>query len=276
MTAHDAGLDLETIIVERPRPGIVVATLNRPERLNAMTNTMFHELEQLALRLDQDDEVRVLIITGAGRAFCAGFDLAGYGDDERLAHQGTTRGLLTRQSEIATTIARLHGLKIPVIAAINGPCAGAGLSYAAACDIRIAAEGIVFSAAFLRAGFTACDLGSSWLLPRIVGTGRAHELMLTARRFDAEEALRIGLVTDVVPGDRLIATALSIADRIKQNPPLSTLMTKEGMWLAMETPSLAATIEFENRQQVLSAMTDDRDEAGLSFLEKRAPQYANR
>jgi enoyl-CoA hydratase/carnithine racemase len=267
---------MSTVELSSPDEGVLQITLSRPESLNALNYPMVLDLIAALAEVEQASDARAVVLTGAGRAFCAGFDLAGYGDDERLARQGTTRGLLSRQSEIATTITRLHGLKIPVIAAINGPCAGAGLSYAVACDIRIAAEGIVFSAAFLRAGFTACDLGSSWLLPRIVGTGRAHELMLTARRFDAEEALRIGLVTDVVAGDRLIATALSIADRIKQNPPLSTRMTKEGMWLAMETPSLAATIEFENRQQVLSAMTDDRDEAGLSFLEKRAPQYANR
>jgi enoyl-CoA hydratase len=256
--------------------GVLQITFSRPESLNALNYPMVLDLLAVLDEVEQETEARAVVLTGAGRAFCAGFDLNGYGDDDRIAQQGSTRGLLTRQAEIASTVTRLHGLKLPVIAAINGPCAGAGLSYAAACDIRIVAEGTVFSAAFLRAGFTACDLGSSWLLPRIVGTGRAHELMLTARRFDAEEALRIGLVTDVVPAGKLIETAVSIADKIKQNPPLSTLMTKEGMWVAVETPSLAATVEFENRQQVLSAMTDDREEAARSFLEKRAPKYANR
>jgi enoyl-CoA hydratase len=256
--------------------GVLQIGFARPDALNALNYEMVLDLLSVLTEVEQDGRTRAVVLTGAGRAFCAGFDLLGYGDDQRIAEQGTTRGLLTRQAEIARTVTRLHGLRVPVIAAINGPCAGAGLSYAAACDIRIAAEGAVFSAAFLRAGFTACDLGSSWLLPRIVGTGRAHELMLTARRFDAEEAMRIGLVTDVVPGGALMDKALSIASQIKMHPPLSTLMTKQGMWLAMETPSLAATIELENRQQVLSAMTEDREEAGLSFLEKRAPHYANR
>jgi enoyl-CoA hydratase/carnithine racemase len=165
---------------------------------------------------------------------------------------------------------------VPVIAAVNGPAAGAGLSLAAACDIRIAAGGAIFSAAFLRAGFTGCDLGSSWLLPRIVGTGRAHELILTARRFDATEALAIGLLSGVVAAESLLASALSVADSIKQHPPLSVALTKKGMWLATETPSLAASVELENRQQVLSALTDDQPEAALSFLEKRPPKYANR
>ncbi len=256
--------------------GVLRIALARPEALNALNYEMVLDFLAVLTEVEQDTDARAVILTGVGRAFCAGFDLRGYGDADRLARQGTARGLLTRQAEIASLVTRLHGLKTPVIAAVNGPCAGAGLSFAAACDIRIAADGVVFSAAFLRAGFTACDLGSSWLLPRIVGTGRAHELMLTARRFDADEALRIGLVTDVVPSDHLIERALSVANQIKQNPPLSTLMTKEGMWVAVETPSLAATIEFENRQQVLSAMTEDREEAGSSFLEKRAPQYANR
>ena len=256
--------------------GVLEIRFARPGVLNALNYPMVLDLLAVLGEVEADPAVRVVVLTGEGRGFCAGFDLSGYGDDERLAEQGTTRGLLTRQAEIASTVTRLHALPVPVIAAINGPCAGAGLSYAAACDIRIAAEDAVLSAAFLRAGFTACDLGSSWLLPRIVGTGRAHELMLTARRFDAQEAREMGLVTDVVPRARLLDRALEIANQIKLNPPLSTLMTKQGMWVAVETPSLAACVEFENRQQVLSAMTEDRDEAGLSFLEKRAPVYVNR
>ncbi len=169
--------------------------------------------------VERDADARVVVLTGAGRAF-AGFDLSGYGDEERLAQMGATRGLLVRQQEISEMVTRLHGLKVPVIAAINGPCAGAGISFAAACDIRVAAEGAVFSTAFLRAGVSACDLGVSWLLPRIVGVGRATELLYTARRFRAEDALGYGLVTDVVPADQLIAAVLAIADQIKRNPPL--------------------------------------------------------
>jgi enoyl-CoA hydratase len=189
---------------------------------------------------------------------------------------GTTRGLLVRQAEIGTMVTRLHALKIPVIAAINGPCAGAGISFAAACDIRVASEDAVFSTAFLRAGVSACDLGVSWLLPRIVGVGRAHELMYTARRFGAQEALSIGFVTDVAPGGQLTAKAIAIASQIKQNPPLQTELTKVGLSVALQSTSLDDVIEFENRQQVLTAMTDDYREAIDSYLEKRAPKYSNR
>ena len=129
---------------------------------------------------------------------------------------------------------------------------------------------------FIRAGFSACDLGTSWLLPRVVGTGRAHELMLTGRRFSADEALRIGVLTDLVELDKLLPAALAKAAEIMLSPPISVELTKQGMWAALETPSFAASVEFENRQQVLTAMTDDRDEATAAFLGKRQPRYRNR
>ena len=256
--------------------GVLQITLQRPEALNALNYPMVLDFLAVLAEVESAPGLRAVILTGAGRAFCAGFDLRGYGDDDRLTERGQIRGLLSRQEEIAGIPVRLHQLQVPVIAAVNGAAAGAGLSLAAACDIRLAAEGAVFSAAFLRAGFTGCDLGSSWLLPRIVGTGRAHELILTARRFDAAEALAIGLLSSVVPAESVIKSALAIADAIKQHPPLSVALTKKGMWVATETPSLAASVEFENRQQVLSALTEDQPEAALSFLEKRAPRYVNR
>ncbi|QRP42846.1 enoyl-CoA hydratase/isomerase family protein [Amycolatopsis sp. FDAARGOS 1241] len=256
--------------------GVLQITFNRPAALNALTWELADELLAVLDRVEHDGEARVAVLTGAGRAFCAGFDLNGYGDETRLEELGVTRGLLARQTEISTTVTRLHDLKIPVIAAINGPCAGGGMSYAAACDIRIAVEGTVFSAAFLRAGVSACDLGVSWLLPRIVGAGRAQELLYTARRFDADEALSMGFVTDVVPADRLTAQALAIADRIKQNPPLQTELTKAGLSVALQTASLHDVVEFENRQQVLTAMTDDYREAIDSYLGKRTPRYTGR
>ena len=256
--------------------GVLQITLRRPEALNALNYPMVLDFLAVLDDVESSQDLRAVILTGAGRAFCAGFDLRGYGDEERVAGQGQIRGLLTRQNQIAAIPVRLHQLPVPVIAAVNGAAAGAGLSLAAACDIRIAAAGAIFSCAFLRAGFTGCDLGSSWLLPRIVGTGRAHELILTARRFDAAEALAIGLISSVVPAKSLLDSALVIATSIKQHPPLSVSLTKKGMWLATETPSLTASIELENRQQVLSALTEDQPEAALSFLEKRAPRYANR
>ena len=274
----DTGGHMAAVELTSVDTGVLQVTLRRPDALNAMNYQMVLDFMRVLDELEDRcrEDCRAVIVTGEGRAFCAGFDLRGYGDHQRVAEQGGIRGLMTRQEEIAAIPVRLHQLPVPVIAVINGATAGAGLSLAVACDIRIAAEGTVFSAAFLRAGFTACDLGSSWLLPRIVGTGRAHELMLTARRFDAAEALRMGLVTDVVAPSGLMEAALATAAQIRQNPPWSVRLSKQGMWTALETPSLAASIELENRQQVLTALTEDQSEAALSFLEKRAPKYQNR
>jgi enoyl-CoA hydratase/carnithine racemase len=171
----------------------------------------------------------VLVLTGAGRAFCAGLDLHGYGDEELVAARGKVRRTLERQREIAGLARRLHELRPPVIAAVNGPAAGGGLALALASDVRIASTPAVFAVSFIRAGFSGCDIGTSWLLPRIVGTGRAHELMLTGRRVGADEALRVGLVTDLVPPDDLIGVALAKAEEILLNPPLSVELTKQGM-----------------------------------------------
>jgi enoyl-CoA hydratase len=142
-----------------------------------------------------------------------------------------------------------------------------------ASDIRIAAEPALFAVSFIRAGFSACDIGVSWLLPRIVGAGRAHELMLTGRRCGSAEALRIGLVTDVVEPAELLEAAYAKAAEIMLNPPFSVELTKQGMWASVENPSFAGAVEFENRQQILTAMTQDRAEATAAFLEKRPPVY---
>lgn len=267
---------MSTVGLETIDEGVLQVTFRRPEALNTLNWTLVRDFLAIMDEVEHDAGARVVVLTGAGRAFCAGFDLNGYGDEERLARMGTTRGLLVRQEEISEMVTRLYGLKVPVIVAINGPCAGAGISYAAACDIRVAAEGAVFSCAFLRAGVSACDLGASWLLPRIVGVGRATELMFTARRFNADEALDYGFVTDVVPAGYLTGKVLAIASQIKRNPPLQTALTKAGIGVALQSGSLRDVIEFENRQQVLTAMTDDYREAIDSYLGKRDPRYANR
>lgn len=267
---------MSTVELSTIDEGVLQIAFNRPDALNTLTWDLVREFHDVLDRVEADTDARVVVLTGTGRAFCAGFDLNGYGDDARVAELGTTRGLLVRQEEIGRMVVRLHNLKVPVIAAINGPCAGAGLSYAAACDIRVTVEGAIFSAAFLRAGVSACDLGISWLLPRLVGVGRAHELMYTARRFDAAEALNYGFVTDVVPAGQLTDKVLAVAGQIKQNPPLQTALTKAGMSVALQSGNLLDVIEFENRQQVLTAMTDDYREAIDSYLGKRAPKYSNR
>lgn len=256
--------------------GVVTVTLNRPDHRNTLNRELVTGLARALAEIEHDRDCRVVILTGSGTTFCAGLDLHGYGDDDRVAAEGETLGALTRQREIADLARRLHALPQPVIAAVDGAAAGGGLALVCASDIRIATTGSVFAVGFIRAGYSACDIGLSWLLPRIVGAGRAHELMLTGRRFDVAEALASGLLARVVGSDLLLDTAHGIADQILANPPASVELTKEGMWIALETPSLQASIEFENRQQLVAGMTADRREATSAFLEKRPPRYTRR
>jgi enoyl-CoA hydratase len=170
-------------------------------------------------------------------------------------------------------VPRLRALHQPVIAAVNGPAAGGGLALALASDVRIASTSARFNVAFVRLGISGCDIGVSWLLPRLIGASRAWELMLTGRIIDASEADRIGLVLRVVPDEELLDTALETAGLIAANSPWGIRMTKEVMWSQLEIGSLQAGIDLENRTQVLSSMTADMQEAVSAFLEKRPPHF---
>jgi enoyl-CoA hydratase len=267
---------MSCIEVDRPAPGVTRITMNKAERLNVLDAALVDQLSGALEDVDVDLSCRVVVLTGAGRAFSAGLDLNGYGDDARIGQQGATLGMLARQREIALITERLHRLRQPVIAAVNGAAAGGGLAFVCASDIRIAADTAEFAVSFIRAGYSACDIGVSWLLPRIIGAGAAHELMLTGRRFGAAEAYRIGLVADVVPPAALAEAVLAKAAEIMLNPPASVELTKQGMWIALESPSLLHAIEFENRQQMVTAMTEDAAEATQAFLGKRKPTYRRR
>jgi len=266
----------QVVLVDTPAPRIRRITLNRPDRLNAMNVELVEGLHQVLAELSEDRECRVVILTGAGRGFCAGLDLSGYGVVPGTEHLGLVQRSFAVQQQIASLIPRLRNLRQPVIAAVNGPASGGGLALVLGSDIRIAAETARFNAAFVRIGLSACDIGTSWLLPRIVGAGRAHELMLTGRLFDAEEAYRIGLVVDVVPRETLIQRAIEEARLIADNSPIGIHMTKEVMWAALEIPGLKAAIDLENRTQIMVSATDDHREALRAFLERRPPEFHDR
>ncbi|WP_375001140.1 enoyl-CoA hydratase/isomerase family protein [Aeromicrobium sp. CTD01-1L150] len=251
-------------------------TLNRAEKLNALNAELVTALHRAIDVVAADRACRAVVLTGAGAAFCAGLDLKAWDDRGPLDPVEDPLVALDRQRQIAALTTRIHALPHPVIAAVNGAAAGGGLALALACDVRFAGTEAFFAASFIRAGYSGCDVGVSWLLPRIVGAGRAHEWMLTGRRFDAAEAERAGLLTQVVTAGSLIQTALDSAETIKLNPPASVSLTKQGMWLALETASLEATVELENRQQVLLGMTQDAREAREAFLGKRQPVYQRR
>ena len=256
-----------------PREGIALLTLNRPESLNAMTSEM---VEMLHLRLDEiagNRHVRVVVLTGAGRGFCAGLDLGGYGTAPGYEWKGAVEKGLAVQKHIASLIPHLRSLPQPVIAAVNGPASGGGFALVLGSDIRLAASSARFNAAFIRIGLSACDIGTSWLLPRLVGAARAQELMLTGRLFDAAEALNMGLVTSVMAGEDLLEAAYAKAEEVMLNTPLGVALTKEGMWSALEIPGLQAAIDMENRQQIMASFSDDARETRKARLEKRPPRY---
>lgn len=267
---------MQPVLAERDADGVTVVTLNRTDAMNSLNDELVCALTETLEEIRRDRSCRVVILTGSGRAFCAGLDLGGYGDDDLVERDGLILRTFDRQREIADLALRLHELPQPVIAAVNGAAAGGGLALVCASDIRIGSTASLFTVAFIRAGYSACDIGVSWLLPRLLGAGRAHELMLTGRKFGADEALEGGLLARVVePGD-LMASARSTAEQILANAPASVELTKVGMWIALETPSFRAAVEFENRQQAIAAMTEDRVEATAAFLEKRPPTYRRR
>ena len=264
---------MSDIELSRPRDGITVITMNRPATLNAMTSGMVEELHHALDAVAADRTTRVVVLTGAGRGFCAGLDLGGYGTAPGFEWHGRVERGLAVQKHIASLVPHLRSLPQPVIAAVNGPAAGGGFALVLGSDIRLAADSARFNAAFIRIGLSACDIGTSWLLPRLVGAARAQELMLTGRIFDAQEASRIGLVTEVLPGDLLMEAAYSKAEEIMANSPIGVALTKEGMWSALEIPGLQAAIDLENRQQIMASFSDDATETRAARAERRPPHY---
>lgn len=267
--ASDGYGPYETLLVEKTDAGVVTLTLNRPDRANAQTSTMFDELELFARAATADRGSRVVIVTGAGSAFCAGYDLAGVAE---LPSMGVV-AYLELQERAARALTAVRGIRVPVIAAINGACAGGGLALSLAADIRLASPEAKFNAAFVRIGLSAGDLGTSWLLPRLIGTGAAAEIAFTGRIVLADEAARLGLVNHVIPGDGLLDAARELAQQISANSPPGVEISKRALRSNLEVGSYAAAIDLENRGQTLLTRTKDFEEALAAFVEKRAPVF---
>lgn len=257
-------------------PGIHLLELDRPDRLNAMTENLVEQLhEQLSL-LATDDSCRVVILTGRGRGFCAGLDLKGYTEEPGNGLPGySPQDRMRLIKRIASLVTELRSLPQPVIAAINGAAAGGGLALAVASDVRLAGASAKFADGFVRIGLSGCEIGVSWLLPRLIGASRAFELMLTGRLIDAAEADRIGLVSRVVPDDELLSEALSVAREITGNSPFGVRLTKQVMWHQLETGSLGAGIAMEAGTQATASLTADAGEALTAFLEDRQPRFTD-
>ncbi|GAA0543052.1 enoyl-CoA hydratase/isomerase family protein [Actinomadura livida] len=272
-----------TVRVETPAPGVRLLTLDREHRLNAMSGELIKDLHAALDGVAVDEDCRVVILTGAGRAFCAGLDLheppvrdaAPAASDDGAERRRSPQAGMHVQQAIASLVPKLRNLPQPVISAVNGPAAGGGFALALASDIRIAAESARFNAAFVRIGLSGCDIGVSWLLPRLIGAGLSHELLLTGRFVRASEALRIGLVSRVVEDGSVVDAALEIAALICANSPMGVWMTKEVAWSQLEVGSLQAGIDLENRTQILTSYTRDHTEQITAFLDRRPPGYTN-
>jgi enoyl-CoA hydratase/carnithine racemase len=267
-----SAVDLETL-----EDNIACVTLNRPDRLNAIDGSLINAMDD-ALDALRSGEFRAAILTGAGRGFCAGADLSGTGEAWVKASKTTPQTPAFKvsydaQVRLADLYIRLYELPIPVIAAVNGAAVGGGLAFALHSDIRIASELARFGSVFIKAGFSSMDMGTSYLLPKIVGAGVARELMLTGRIIDADEAYRIKLVHEVVAPDKLMAAALTMARSIVGNNAYGVWQTKIGLNTALDAPSLRHAIEIENRTQILSGFTNNPLEAATALQEKRAPVW---
>lgn len=263
-------MELETL-----EDNIACITLNRPQRLNAIDGSLIDGMENAAAALGTG-AFRVAILTGAGRGFCAGADLSGTGEAWTEPASPSTPAFKVNydaQVRLANLFTRIYELDIPVIAAVNGVAVGGGLAFTLVSDIRVASEHARFGSAFIKAGFSSMDMGTSYLLPKIVGAGVARELMLTGRIIDAEEAHRIKLVHEVVPADQLLPAALRKAREIAENNAYGVWQNKIGLNAALDAPSLRHAIEIENRTQILSGFTNNPVEAAKAHMEKRAPQW---
>ena len=258
----------ETFTVEH-RGGAHWVTLNRPESLNAMSRTMMLELQHYFGELYTRPEIRAVVLRGAGKAFCAGLDLK----ERREPGEGGPVNGLRVQRRVSEIVMRMRRAPQPIISLIHGAASGGGFALALASDIRLAGPRARMNAAFIRIGLTACDVGVSYFLPRLVGSALASELLLTGAFIDAERALKVGLVSDVVPEAELEARGQAMVDAILANSPLGVRLTKEALNMNIDAQSLEAAIALEDRQQILCAQTDDMREGIGAFLEKRDPTY---
>jgi enoyl-CoA hydratase len=253
---------------------VVVVEMDDQSRYNALTSGMVAELRDAFAAIRDDREVRVAILTGAGRGFCAGANMAGGEELPEAARDRGPVGLVhVIQDNLAELILAIHELPQPVIAAVHGAAVGGGLALALACDLRVASEDAFFASHFIRVGLSSCDVGTSYSLPRIVGPTMAAELMLTGRRVGAAEAHAIGLLNRVVPRDALLDTSLELAAGITANSEYGVYMTKLGLWANLDAPSLRHAMQLENRTQVLGTFTGNMTEAGRAFVEKRQPVW---
>ena len=250
-----------------------IVRLDRPERLNALSIDLAVELDAALAAVGDENGVRVVILTGAGRAFCSGLDLKDYGIIPNIDGLSVHR-IASRSMRIYSQLTkRLRSIPQPVIAAVNGPAYGGGMCLALGTDLRIAGESAEFNATGIVNGLTSTEMGAGWILPRLIGSANANDLLLTGRRIDAADALRVGLVSRVVADDELLDEARAMAASMVGYSHYGLEMTKQALWTELEIASLDAAIEFEDRNQLMAGFTDNLPEAIRAFDHDREPVY---
>ncbi len=275
MSAPTSPPDYETIRIDRDG-AVDWLTLNRPDAMNAINAQMATDLRDYFGGLHENTDVRIVVMRGEGRAFCAGLDIR---DPKALlladGSQPVGRGW-NFQGYLAEVYLLMRRCPQPIISLVHGSACGGGFAFVLASDIRIAAESARMNAAFIRLGLSACDMGTSYLLPRLVGTALASELMLTGRFIDAQRAERTGLVSEVVPDEKLADAARPYLDEMLTTSPIGLRLTKEGLSMAIDATSLEAAMAIENRNQILASSSEDFREAIRAFGEKRKPVFTGR
>lgn len=263
-------------LLEKIENGVAILTMNRPESLNALSGEMMEAMSEAVPRLAEDPAVKVIVLTGAGRGFCAGGDVKGMatrnaasaGENARpVSMEERARGL--RKGMEVSRI--LYQCSKPTIAMMRGPAAGAGLSLGLACDMRIASETIRFTTAFVNVGASG-DYGGSYFLTKLVGGAKARELYFTGRKIDGAEALQLGMVNHLVPDDQLEAKTMELASQIAAGPTLALQHMKQNL-NAADTGSLEQVFDMEAMSMTRTMMTEDHKEAARAFVEKRAPNF---
>ncbi|HVZ69310.1 MAG TPA: enoyl-CoA hydratase-related protein [Rhizomicrobium sp.] len=263
-------MDYEHLIVSREGATLWV-TMNRPERLNALNPRLIEELRHLFVDLYWKHDIRVVVLKGAGRGFCAGLDLKDRsGENTRRNVSDSLKG----QRTISEIVMAMRRCPQPIIALVNGAASGGGFAFALASDVRIAAPEARMNAAFIRIGLSACDIGVSYFLPRMVGSSVAAEYMLTGRFITAQRGYELGLISKVVPQDKLDEEGRAMANDMLHATPLGLRLTKEALNHAIDAQSLEAAIAMEDRNQILCAQGEDFREGISAFLEKREPNYS--
>lgn len=261
-----------TLLIET-RGQIEIATLNRPEALNALDPEMTQALNDYFGGLADRPEVRVVLLRGAGRGFCAGLDIKAA---RRDSDDTPVLRTLKTQTAIGNIYRKMRACPQPIIALAHGAACGGGLSLLLASDVRIGAPSLRMNAAYIKIGLGGCDMASSYFLPRLVGASLAAEMILTGRFIGAERALSSGLVSELVAEDALLDAGLALADEMLLTAPWGLRLSKQALGLAIDAPSLEAAMAVEDRQQVILAATEDHREAMGAFVEKRVPEYKGR